>query len=60
MFEKEDEFKIWNSPEIIDWGPAKVRFYVKNDKILFGTLNVPERQWDWLMRAIKTGNIFTV
>jgi quercetin dioxygenase-like cupin family protein len=43
MPDKKNEFKIWNSPEIIDWGPAKVRFYVKNDKMLFGTLTVPKR-----------------
>lgn len=55
MFEEKSEFKIWNSPEIIDWGPAKVRFYVKNDKMLFGILTVPKRSVGLVDEGHKNG-----
>jgi hypothetical protein len=37
------DVKKWTGNEKLDWGVAKVEFFIKDEKILFGNLKVPAK-----------------
>jgi mannose-6-phosphate isomerase-like protein (cupin superfamily) len=37
------DVKKWTGNERLDWGVAKVEFFIKDEKILFGNLKVPAK-----------------